>query len=248
MFCNDFCRCRKQSHLLEIQSSLGFLLVSLSFSRRHKGIEHSLLNLDLTKAQGHLLSAIRPNSLLSSLSQFRHLTLLLPPSGLLSFPNSLPRLSLSVPISFQALSLVLAPPLFGSIVVVHCRSRPSPIASLCDAHRSLLNGNTSKIDGRMHGCGHDAHTIMLLGDAKLLNQRRDKLKVLSKQYNQSLLGKMLRTLIVRVANRPAEYDSDEEFINPRQQVRQPLLNRTAAPAIGVPVAGTLDQRPSRNDA
>ncbi|KAL0446332.1 UNVERIFIED_CONTAM: Tobamovirus multiplication protein 2A [Sesamum latifolium] len=59
----------------------------------------------------------------------------------------------------------------------------------------------------------------------------------------------LLALIVRAANRPADYDSDEEYIGgPRQQIRQPLINRPPVPATGVPVAGTLDQRPSRNDA
>ncbi|XAR54845.1 hypothetical protein NMG60_11030155 [Bertholletia excelsa] len=56
-------------------------------------------------------------------------------------------------------------------------------------------------------------------------------------------------LIVRATNRPTEYDSDDEYIGgPRQQIRQPLINRPPVPPSGVPVAGTLDNRPSRNDA
>ncbi|GER35427.1 tobamovirus multiplication 2A [Striga asiatica] len=60
----------------------------------------------------------------------------------------------------------------------------------------------------------------------------------------------LLALVVRAANAPADYDSDEEYIGgPRQQIRQPLINnRAAAPATGVPVSGSLDHRPSRNDA
>lgn len=59
----------------------------------------------------------------------------------------------------------------------------------------------------------------------------------------------LLALVVRAANRPTDYDSDDEYIPPRPNIRQPLLiNIQGAPATGIPVLGSLDQHPGRNDA
>ncbi len=58
----------------------------------------------------------------------------------------------------------------GKVIMLRADMDALPI------HEEVEAEYASKVDGKMHACGHDAHTAMLLGVARVLMQKRDSFK------------------------------------------------------------------------
>jgi IAA-amino acid hydrolase len=75
-------------------------------------------------------------------------------------------------------------------VVAHIGKSPGPCVALradMDAlpiHEEAAVDFRSEVDGKMHACGHDCHTAMLLGAARLLKEREAELPGMVKLFFQ----------------------------------------------------------------
>ena len=61
----------------------------------------------------------------------------------------------------------------GRAARASARSACAPISTRCISRRSPGREHRSTVPGKMHACGHDGHTTMLLGAARYLAEHRD---------------------------------------------------------------------------